>query len=95
MHTALSNTIGRSLKTGQYHPVSAQISWESVQQDDKTVTGYTVQVEGPDSTQVIQSSENTTTIKMSDLVPSAQYTFKVSAVTVADTTCQIGETLII
>jgi hypothetical protein len=91
-HTALSNTIGR-FKTSQHHPTSARISWK---EDDKTVsdTGFRVQVEGPDSTQVIPMSENITFVRISDLRPSTQYTFKVSAVTVAGTTPQIsrGET---
>ena len=85
MHTALSNTIGR-FKTSQYHPTSAQISWEAIQEesDDKPVTGYRVQVEGPDSTQVIPISDNINSIEISDLRPSTQYIFKVSTVTVAD-----------
>ena len=88
-HTALSNTIG-SFKTSQYHPTSAQISWETVKGDDKPVTGYTVQVEGPDSIQEIPiTCKYFTSIEISDLGPSTQYTFKVSAVTVAGTT---GET---
>ena len=90
-HTALSNTIG-SLKTSQYHPASAQISWEAVKADDKTVTGYTARVEGPDSTQLIPISDDITSVKISNLRPSTQYTFKVSAVTVADNKSRRGET---
>ena len=47
IHTALSSTIGR-FKTSQYHPTSARISWK---ESERTVSGYSVQVEGPDSTQ--------------------------------------------
>jgi hypothetical protein len=93
-HTALSNTIGR-FKTSQYHPASALISWKAaaVQENVTTVTDYTVQVEGPDSTQVISRSENITSVRISDLRPCTQYTFVVSAVTLADsTTAQRGET---
>ena len=89
-HTALSNIIG-SFKTSQYHPTSARISWDAVKKDDKTVTGYTVEVEGPDSTQEIPiTCKYITSVEISDLSPSTLHTFKVSAVTVAGTT---GETL--
>ena len=81
-HSALSNTIG-SFKTSQYHPTSAQIFWEAVQEEsDKTVTGYRVQVEGPDSTQVIPRSVKITSVEILYLRPSTQYIFKVSTVTV-------------
>ena len=93
-HTALSNTVG-SFKTSQYHPPSARISWEAVQKDidDRTVTGYTVQVVGPDSTQEIPiTSEYITFVDISNLWPSTKYAFIVSAVTAADTTPQRGET---
>ena len=89
--TALSNIIG-SFKTSQYHPISAQISWEAVKEYHKTVTGYTVRVEGPDSTQLIPINYDITTFKIIDLRPSTQYTFKVSAVTEAGTKPQRGET---
>jgi hypothetical protein len=48
--------------------------------------GYRARVEGPDSTQVIPRSYHITSVEISDLKPSTQYTFKVSAVTVAGTT---------
>ena len=65
----------------------ARISWDTVKKDDKTVTAYTLQVEGPDSTQEIPiTCKYITSIEISDLRPSTQYTFKVSAVTVTDTT---------
>ena len=79
IHTALSKIIG-SFKTSQYHPTSVRISWNSIQEDDETVTGYTLQVEGPDSTQEIPiTCSYITSIEISDLRPSTQYTFKVSA----------------
>jgi hypothetical protein len=87
-HTDLSNTIGR-FKTSQYHPTSARISWKK---GEKTITGYRVRVEGPDSTQVFPISDCGTSICISDLRSSTQYTYKVSAVTVAGTTPQRGET---
>ena len=77
IHTALFNTIG-SLKTSQYHPTSAWISWAAVQED--VVIGYTVQVEGPDFTQEIPIRNNrSTSVRVSDLSPSSQYTFEVRA----------------
>ena len=77
-HTALSNTIG-SLKTSQYHPTSVWISWPAVWED--VVIGYTVQVEGPDSTREIPiRNTHSTSIRVSDfLSPSSQYTFEVRA----------------
>ena len=64
------------------------ISWDATKEE--TVTGYTVQVEGPDSTQEIPvTCKYITSVEIADLRPSTQYTFKVSAVTVAGTT---GET---
>ena len=87
MHTALSNTVGR-FKTSQYRPTSAQISWK---ESEKIVTGYRVQVEGPDSTQVIPKIINTH-VEISYLRPSTLYFFKVSAVTVAGTTPQRSKT---
>ena len=85
IHTVLSNIIGR-FKTSQYLPTSARISWKG----EKTVTGYSVQVEGPDSTQVIP--RRNTYIEISNLRPSTLYFFKVSAVTVAGTTPQRSKT---
>ena len=77
IHTALPNTIG-SLKTSQYHPTSAWISWAAVRED--VVIGYTAQVEGPGSTRVIAIRNNcSTSVKVSDLSPLSQYTFKVNA----------------
>ena len=85
MHTALFNTIGR-FKTSQYHPTSVWLSWK---EDEKTVTGYSVQVEGPDSTQVIPRRINPY-VEISNLRPSTQYYYKISAMTVAGTTPQRG-----
>ena len=78
MHTALSNTIG-SLKTSQYHPTSAWISGTGIWED--VVIGYTVQVEGPDSTRVIpiRNVLYSPSVEISDLLPSTQYTFEVRA----------------
>jgi hypothetical protein len=72
-----------------------RISWKSIQEDDKTITGYRVRVEGPDSTQMVPISDNITFVEISGLRPSTQYTFKVSAMTGAGTTPQKGETSLI
>ena len=85
-HTALSNIIGRFI-TSQYRPTSVRISWETVKEGGNTVTGYRVQVEGPDPTQEIPvTCKYITSVEISDLRPSTHYTFKVSAVTVKGTT---------
>ena len=76
INTALSNTIGR-FKTSQYHPISVWISWAAMREN--VVIGYTVQVEGADSTREIPiSNAYNTSVEISDLLPSTQYTFEVS-----------------
>jgi hypothetical protein len=86
MHTALSNTISR-FKISQYHPTSVRIFWKSIQD----VTGYTVQVVGPDSAREIPiTNKFITSAEISDVLPSTQYTYEVSAMTIAP---QRGETL--
>ena len=77
INTVLSNTIG-SLKTSQYYPTSVRISWAAIWED--VVTGYRVQVVGPDSTREIPIRNNySTSVEISDLLPSTQYTFEVRA----------------
>ena len=77
MHTGLPNTVG-SLKTSQYHPTWAWISWAAIRED--IVTGYIVQVEGPDSTREISiTNKYSTSVEIPDLLPSTQYTFEVRA----------------
>ena len=69
-------------------PTSAQLSWTPVPEDKQndTITGYTVQVEGPDSTQEIPVMDgNATSYEASDLRPYTTYTFSVSAMTKAGT----------
>ena len=67
-------------------PTSAQLSWTPVPEDKQndTITGYIVQVEGPDSTQEIPVIDgNATSYEVSDLRPYTTYTFGVSAITEA------------
>ena len=65
-------------------PTSAQLSWTPVPEDKQndTITGYTVQVKGPDSTREIPVMDgNATSFEVSDLKPYTTYTFSVSAIT--------------
>ena len=74
-------------------PTSVRLFWGAVPEDQQNgeITGYSIQVEGPDTTQSIQT--NTTVSKgllrirraskkVCDLRPSTEYTFSISAVTV-------------
>jgi hypothetical protein len=65
-------------------PTSAQLSWIPVPKDKQndTITGYTDQVEGPDSTREIPVVDGTvTSYEASDLRPYTAYIFSVSAMT--------------
>ena len=66
-------------------PTSAQLSWTPVPEDKQndTITGYTIQIEGPDSTREISVTD--TYYEVSDLRPYTTYTFSVSAMTEAGT----------
>ena len=69
-------------------PTSAQLSWTPVPEDKQNdiITGYTVQVEGPDSTLEIPVMDGSaTSYEVSDLRPYTTYTFSVSAMTEAGT----------
>ena len=81
------------------HPTSVQLSWGTVPEDQQNgkITDYSILVEGPDTTQNIQTiydemsslyslmDDNLllSTKEVCDLRPSTEYTFSVSAVTVA------------
>jgi hypothetical protein len=93
------------LKVSYSLPTSAKLSWTPVPEDKRndTITGYTVRVEGPDSTQEIPMMDgNATSYEVSDLRPHTTYTFSVRAITkagtglakqVSSTTPQGGEVL--
>ena len=93
------------LKISHSLPTSAQFSWTPVPEDKQndTITGYTVQVVRPGSTQEIPVMDgNATSFEVSDLQPYTTYTFSVSAVTkigtglaksIFSTTPQGGEVL--
>ena len=86
-HTAPSG------KPGEFHvqhrtPTSAQLSWTPIPKDQQNgiITGYTVQIVGPDSTREISIMDATTTsTEVSALRPITSYYFSVSAMTVAGT----------
>ena len=87
MYTAPSGKPGE-LCVHHRTPASAQLSWTPVPKDQQNgiITGYTVQVEGPDSTREIPMMDgNATLYEVSDLRPYTTYTFSVSAVTKAGT----------
>ena len=88
-HTATvpSSTPG-DLHVSHSLPTSAQLSWTPVPEDKQndTITGYMVQVKGPDSIQEIPVIDrNATSCEVSDLRPNTTYTFSVSAMTEAGT----------
>ena len=103
MHT-VSDAPGE-LKVSHSRPTSAQLSWTPIPEDKQndTITGYTVQIEGPDSIQEIPVMDgNATACEVSDLKPYTTYTFSISAVTkvgiglaksVSSSTPQGGEVL--
>ena len=79
-------------------PTSVQLSWGAVPKDQQNglITGYSILVEGPDTTRntntvsdrirphpLMEDAEEVFNSDMSDLRPSTEYTFSVSAVTVA------------
>jgi hypothetical protein len=78
------------LTVGCTHRTSVRLSWGAVPKDQRNgeVTGYSIQVEGPDTTRNIhmtatESYDTCTFRKVCDLRPSTEYSFSVSAVTVA------------
>ena len=91
------------LTVGCSHPTSVRLYWMAVPRDQQNgiITGYSIRIEGPDSTRNIQTTttvsgqvppkrrssslkEDTyTSKKVSGLRPSTEYTFSVSAKTVA------------
>ena len=83
--TVPSGTPGKILVSHSL-PTSAQLSWTPVPEDKQndTITGYRVQVEGPDSTREIPVMDgNATSCEVSDLRPYTTYIFSVSAMTEA------------
>ena len=75
------------LKVSHRLPTTAELSWKPIPEEKRngTITGYTVQVEGPDSRQDISVEDTCTSVQISDLRPFTWYTFKVNAMTKAGT----------
>ena len=92
---------GLSIKHGL--PTIAEISWKPLPEGEESslVTGYKVQVVGPDPIRDIPVPDaNTTSITVSELRPSTSYIFKISAMikdgngpsaTITSTTPEEGE----
>ena len=106
MHT-VSDAPGE-LKVSHSLPTSAKLSWTPVpkHKQNDTITGYTIQVEGPFSLgktkHIPVMNAAATSFEVSGLQPYTTYTFSVSAVTkvgtglaksVSSTTPQGGEVL--
>ena len=88
------------LTVGCSHPTSVQLYWGAIPEDQRNgiITGYSIQVGGPDSTRSIRIAydririhrrhslmkfeDSYTFEKVSNLRPSTEYTFSVSAKTV-------------
>ena len=69
-------------------PTKAELSWISVPIEKRSgvITGYKIQVVGPDSPREITVlNADTTTVAVSNLRPFTSYTFNVSAMTKAGT----------
>ena len=75
---------GLNIKHGL--PTTAEISWKSLPEDKEStvITGYMVQVVGPDSKHDIPVPDaNKTSITVSELRPSTSYIFNICAMTKA------------
>ena len=70
-------------------PTSVQLSWGAVPEDQQNgeITGYSIQIKGPNTTRNIQTTggyftlDTYTSEEVSDLRPSTEYNFSVSAMT--------------
>ena len=67
------------------HPISVQLSWGAVPEDQQNgrITGFSIQVEGSDTTRTIKTIKYCNYMEVCDLRPSTEYSFSVSAKTVA------------
>jgi hypothetical protein len=95
-HTTAPSGTPRWLTVEGNHPTSVRLSWGDVPEDqwNGKITGYSIQVEGPDTKRNIQTTITVpgqmsfpffthTSEEVCDLRPSTEYSFSVSAVTVA------------
>ena len=70
------------------HPTTAELSWSPlpVEKRNGVITGYTIQVEGPDFSREISVQDgNMSSVEVPGLMPFTSYTFYVSAMTKAGT----------
>ena len=87
VHTAPSSPPG-GLTVTHSLPTTAQLSWTPLPAEDQNgvITGYTVTVEGPDSTQTLTVPDSgATSLEVPGLRPFTAYIFSVSAMTAAGT----------
>ena len=71
------------LKVSHSLPTTAQLSWSPLPEEKRNgvITGYKVQIEGPDLQREIQVEDaKTTSFEIPNLKPFTSYTFKVSAI---------------
>ena len=71
------------LRVSRSHPTTAQLSWSPVpwEKQNGVITGYKVQIEGPDLRWEIQVEDaKTTSLEIPNLKPFTPYAFKVSAI---------------
>ena len=81
-HPAPSDAPG-DVKVSHSLPTTAQLSWSPLPEEKRNgvITGYKVQIEGPDLQQEIQVEDaKTTSLEIPNLKSSTSYTFKVSAI---------------
>ena len=73
------------LTVGCNDPTSVRLFWGSVPEDQRNeiIIGYSIRVEGPDTTSTPETGRYATSKEVSGLKPSTEYTFSVSAKTVA------------
>ena len=86
------------LAVGCSLPTSVQLSWGAVPKDQQNgiITGYVIQINGPDTKRSIPTTGGYITFKeVSDLRPSTEYSFSVSAKTVAGSGPAISVSFII
>ena len=94
MHTTAPSGSPMWLTVRGSLPTSVQLSWGAVPKNQRNgeIAGYSIQVEGPDTMQNIQTNTSVSKDllripyafeKVSDLKPSTEYSFSVSAKTVA------------
>ena len=88
-HTDTAPSVSpEELSVSHFHPTTAELTWSQLPMEERNgvITGYTVQVVGPDASQniLIQGSD-TTSVEVTGLRTFTSYAFNVSAITKAGT----------